>query len=132
MKVNDCVDLHVYAEKIGVRLAKHDNGPKGFYVDGTRTVSTRRGLSIQAYRSTLAHELAHATYRDKPTGNGHYDRRQEARADQWAAQALIDPKAFEDAYIWHRGDPQGIADELEVTHHILDVWRAHHERKTPA
>lgn len=132
MKANDCVDLHVYAEKIGVRLAKHDNGPKGFYVDGTRTVSTRRGLSIQAYRSTLAHELGHATYRDTPTGNGHYDLRQEQRADQWAAQALISPEAFEDAYRWHAGHMPAIADELEVTHHILAVWRNNYENKLPA
>lgn len=130
--MTDCVDLHAYADKIGVRLAKHDNGPKGFYVDATRTISTRRGLSIRAYRSTLAHELAHATYRDEPTGHGHYDQRQELRADRWAARALIDRDTFEDAYRWHAGCMQSIADELEVTHHLLDVWRSMTEPKLSA
>lgn len=114
--------LHSYAEAIGVQLVKHDNGRKGWYCDKTRTISTRRGLSIQAYKSTLAHELAHATFRDVPTGNGHYDHRQELRADRWAASVLVDPAAFEDAYIWHHGHLSAIADELEITHHILDVW----------
>ena len=129
MNLATCPALHAYAEAIGVRLQRHDNGPKGFYHHPTRTISTRRGLSIQAYKSTLAHELAHATYGDEPTGNGHYDRRQEARADRWAASALISPEAFTDAYIWHRGHLPAIADELEVTHHILDIW-IQLERKT--
>lgn len=129
MKLTTCPMLHAYAESIGVQLVRHDNGPKGYYCHDTRTISTRRGLSIRAYKSTLAHELAHATYGDVPTGNGHYDHRQELRADKWAADVLIDPAAFEDAYLWHRGDFGGIADDLEVTHHLLNVW-INHERKT--
>lgn len=129
MKLTTCPMLHAYAESIGVRLQRHNNGPKGYYHHPSRTISTRRGLSIQAYKSTLAHELGHATYRDEPTGHGIYDKRQEARADRWAARVLIDPQAFADAYIWHRGHLPAIADELEVTHHILDVW-AQLERKT--
>ena len=129
MNLTTCPELHAYAEVIGVRLQRHDNGPKGFYHHPTRTISTRRGLSIQAYKSTLAHELGHAIYRDEPTGLGHYDQRQEARADRWAANALIDPLAFADAYVWHHGHLPAIADELEVTHHILDVW-VQLERKT--
>ena len=129
MRLTTWPKLHAYAESIGVRLQHHDQGPKGYYHHGTRTISTRRGLSIQAYKSTLAHELAHATYRDEPTGHGHYDLRQEARADRWAATVLIDQEAFHDAYIWHRGHLPAIADELEVTHHILDVW-LQRERKT--
>lgn len=126
------MDLHAYADTIGVRLVKHNNGPKGFYNNTTRTISTRRGLSIRAYRSTLAHELAHATYRDEPTGHGHYDQRQEMRADRWAARALINYDAFEDAYRWHQGHMPAIADELEVTHHLLDVWQENYERTRPA
>lgn len=114
--------LHAYADAIGVRLVRHDNGIKAWYHYPTRTISTRRGLSIATYKSSLAHELAHATYRDEPTGNGHYDQRQEQRADKWAANVLIDPQAFKDAYIWHAGNLGGIADDLEITHHLLDVW----------
>nr|DAK57405.1 MAG TPA: hypothetical protein [Caudoviricetes sp.] len=74
--------------------------------------------------------LISATYRDEPTGHGHYDLRQERRADQWAARALIDPAAFEDAYRWHAGCMPAIADELEVTHHLLAVWRTNYEKET--
>lgn len=122
MKLTTCPMLHAYAESIGVQLVRHDTGLKGYYCPSTHTISTRRGLSIRAYKSTLAHELAHATYRDVPTGNGHFDQRQEQRADKWAADVLIDPQAFEDAYIWHSGNLGGIADDLEITHHLLDVW----------
>ena len=132
MNLTTCPMLHAYAEAIGVQLVKHDNGIKAWYHHPTRTISTRRGLSIATYKSSLAHELAHATYRDEPTGNGHYDQRQELRADRWAARALIDPDMFEDAYRWHAGCMQSIADELEITHHLLDVWRDTQERKTPA
>lgn len=128
MNLTTCPMLHAYAETIGVQLVRHDNGIKAWYHHPTRTISTRRGLSIQAYKSTLAHELGHATYRDTPTGNGHYDQRQERRADQWAANVLIDPKAFEDAYIWHGGDLRAVADDLEVTRHLLDVWCTQLER----
>lgn len=132
MNLTTCPMLHAYAETIGVQLTRHNGGPKGWYSNTTRTISTRRGLSIQAYKSTLAHELGHATYHDEPTGHGHYDRRQETRADKWAACVLIDNDAFENAYRWHRGHLPAIADELEVTHHILDVWCANYKRKTPA
>ena len=128
MNLTTCPMLHAYAETIGVQLVRHDQGGKAWYHHPTRTISTRRGLSIQADKSSLAHELAHATYGDEPTGHGHYDLRQEQRADKWAANVLIDPQAFEDAYIWHRGHLPAIADELEVTHHILDVW-INQERK---
>lgn len=129
MNLTTCPMLHSYAETIGVHLVRHDNGIKAWYHHPTRTISTRRGLSIQAYKSTLAHELGHATYRDTPTGNGHYDQRQERRADQWAANVLIDPTAFEDAYIWHAGHLPAIADELEVSQHLLDVWINQHEKE---
>ena len=118
----NAVDLQRIAEAIGVTLLHHDGGPKGWYDSYTHCVSTRRGLSIQQYRSTLAHELCHAIHRDQPTGNGHYDQRQERRADTYAARLLIDPKAFRDAYAWHGPHIPAIADELEVTQHILNHW----------
>lgn len=130
MKLTTCPQLHAYAEALGVRLVKHTGGIKGKYFHLSRTISTRRGLSIIAYKSTLAHELAHATYGDIPTGNGHFDQRQEARADQWAANVLIDPDHFYDAHIWHGGHLPSIADELEITQHLLTVWVSNLERKT--
>ena len=115
-----CPDLHHVARQLGVTLTRHTGGVKGYYNHTTHT-STRRGMSIQQYRSTLAHELGHAHYRD-PTGHGHYDQKQEARADRYAARLLIDPQAFDTAYRWCQGDHRELADELEVTQHLLAVY----------
>lgn len=117
-----CPDLHHVARQLGVTLTRHNGGVKGYYNHTTHTISTRRGMSIQQYRSTLAHELGHAHYGDHPTGHGHYDQKQEARADRYAARLLIDPQAFDTAYRWCQGDLQELADELEVTQHLLAVY----------
>ena len=122
------VELHLLAESMGVQLRRHTGGPPGWYDHRRRIISTRRGMSIQQYRSVLAHELGHAAHGDTPTGNGHYDQRQERRADEYAAQLLINPHDFEAAAIWHHGHLPAIADELEVTQHILKTWTTLTER----
>ncbi|HAT1242515.1 TPA: ImmA/IrrE family metallo-endopeptidase [Corynebacterium striatum] len=122
------VELHLLAESMGVQLRRHTGGPPGWYDHHRRIISTRRGMSIQQYKSVLAHELGHAAHRDTPTGNGHFDQRQERRADEYAAQLLINPHDFEAAAIWHHGHLPAIADELEVTQHILKTWQSLYER----
>ena len=124
----NAVDLHRLAESMGVTLRRHNGGKKGWYDHATRTISTRRGMSIQQYRSVLAHELGHAHHGDTPTGNGHYDQRQERRADEYAARLLISPIEFEAAATWHHGHLPAIADELEVTKHLLKTWQSLNER----
>lgn len=122
------VELHLLAEYMGVQLRRHTGGCPGWYDHHRRIISTRRGQSIAQYKSVLAHELGHAAHRDTPTGNGHYDQRQERRADEYAAQLLINPHDFKAAAIWHNGNLPAIADELEVTQHILKTWQTLHER----
>ena len=118
------VELHLLAESMGVQLQRHTGGHPGWYDHHRRIISTRRGQSISQYRSVLAHELGHAAHRDTPTGNGHFDQRQERRADEYAARLLINPTDFETAAIWHHGHLPAIADELEVTKHILKTWQS--------
>ena len=122
------VELHLLAESMGVQLRRHTGGPPGWYDHHRRIISTRRGQSINQYRSVLAHELGHAAHGDTPTGNGHYDQRQERRADEYAARLLISPIEFEAAATWHHGNLPAIADELEVTQHLLRTWQSLHER----
>lgn len=122
------VELHLLAESMGVQLQRHTGGPPGWYDHQRRIISTRRGQSISQYRSVLAHELGHAAHGDTPTGNGHYDQRQERRADEFAAQLLISPVEFEAAATWHHGHLPAIADELEVTQHLLRTWTTLTER----
>lgn len=116
------IDLHRLAESLQVRIVRHDSGEPGWYDHKRRIISTRRGQSIAQYRSVLAHELGHAAHGDAPTGNGHFDQRQEHRADAYAARLLISPVEFEAAAIWHQDHLPTIADELEVTQHLLQVW----------
>lgn len=125
-------DLHRLAESMGVTLTRHTGGEKGWYDHATRTISTRRGMSIAQYRSTLAHELGHAAHGDTPTGNGHYDQRQENRAWAYAANLLISPVDFAAAALWHNDNVPAIADELEVTQHLLRTWNALYERQIAA
>lgn len=119
-------DLARLAEDMGITLRRHTGGKKGWYDHPTRTISTRRGLTIAEYRSTLAHELGHAHHSDHTTGNGHYDQRQECRADQYAARLLITPHDL-DTWCQFYGpcNPAAIAHELEVTTHLLTVYLTH-------
>ena len=119
------LDLHRIADDFGVKLCKHTGGLKGFYLHDLRLISTRRGLTIAEYRSTLAHELAHAHF-----GDTHSTPRNETRADQWAANLLLDETAVRDALIWHNHHRSPAAYDLEVTEHLLDVWLANIERKS--
>lgn len=123
------VELHLLAESMGVQLRRHSGGCPGWYDHRRRVISTRRGQSISQYKSVLAHELGHAAHRDSPTGNGHFDQRQERRADEYAARLLINPADFKAAAIWHHGHLPAIADELEVTQHILKTWQSLYERQ---
>lgn len=123
------VELHLIAEHMGVQLQRHTGGPPGWYDHHRRIISTRRGQSIAQYKSVLAHELGHAAHHDTPTGNGHYDQRQERRADEYAARLLINSTDFESAAIWHQDHLPAIADELEVTQHILKTWTSIYERQ---
>lgn len=122
-------ELHLLAESMGVQLQRHTGGCPGWYDHHRRVISTRRGQSIAQYKSVLAHELGHAAHGDTPTGNGHFDQRQERRADEYAARLLINPTDFKAAAIWHHGHLPAIADELEVTQHILKTWQTLYERQ---
>ena len=115
-------DLHRLAEALNVTLTHHEGGGKGYYCHTTRTITTRRGLSVAQYKCTLAHELGHAWHQDTPTGNGHYDQRQENRAWQFAANLLRDMQELENACAWHQGNLAAVADELEITQYLLNFW----------
>lgn len=114
--------LAVIAEFLGVTLTHHDDGPPGYYTHQTRTISTRRNLSVGMYRSVLTHELGHAAYQDYPTGNGHYDQRQERRADRFALRLLFTDQEFRTAYDWCGPCISALADELECSQHHVRLY----------
>lgn len=118
--------LAALAEDLNTTTTHHAAGPKGWHHPETRTISTRRGLGIEEYRSTMAHELAHAHYEDRACSNSWFHRRQERRADRWAADYLINEDHFLEAQQWNGNDLPAIAQDLEVTTHLLTVWINHH------
>lgn len=124
-------DLHRLAETLGVTLRRHTGGQKGWYDHQLRIISTRRGMSITQYRSTLAHELGHAYYGDVACRDPVLHVRLERRADLYAAHLLIDPDEFRDACIWHHDHLGAVADDLEVTHHLAHIYAHSLERTHP-
>lgn len=119
-------ELHDMAELLGVHLRHHDGDPKGWYSPSLRTISTKRGMAVWDYKSTLAHELAHAVYGDEKTDHGHFDQRQETRADRFAAKLLINPHQLHDVALWHRNDLHALAIDLEVTPTLLEIYLEAH------
>ncbi|MHD0036265.1 ImmA/IrrE family metallo-endopeptidase [Corynebacterium diphtheriae] len=68
--------------------------------------------------------LGHAWHGD----DIHGDPRLERRADQFAAQILITPTEYRLAENLHEAHASGIAYELGVTPHLVEVWQNMYER----
>ncbi|MGJ4169947.1 ImmA/IrrE family metallo-endopeptidase [Corynebacterium macclintockiae] len=115
-------DLHDIANLLGVKLRHHNGLPKGWYSPSLRVISTMRDMAVWDYKTTLAHELGHAVYNDQKTGNRDFDRRQEARADRFAAKLLINDDELKHLAPWHGHDFHSLAIDLEVTPHILEIY----------
>lgn len=91
----------------------------GFYVDAERVILMRPGLDPWNYRAVLAHELAHAYFRDET----YDDPRIERRADQWAAQMLITRDEYRAAEEEVGPSIGALAYTLEVTPAVIATWR---------
>lgn len=122
-------DLLQLADQLGVTIATHDRGPKGWYHHHTRTISLRSDLRAANLRCTLAHELGHALTGDVPTGIAHFDQRMERAADMAAANMLISHTEYAAAEALYGAHDGAIARELGVTTHLLAVWRDTYERQ---
>lgn len=124
-KAENASDLHLVARELGVNLVHHTGGQKGWYDHQTRTISTRRGMSIAQYKCTLAHELGHAYHGDSKPPYDSYHARQEHRAWLFAAELLISRLEFERCAVMFDDSLPAIAEELEVTQHLLKFWLKH-------
>lgn len=122
-------ELMALADALGVTVASHVDGTKGWYEHRTRTVSVRRDLAAANLRCTLAHELAHAMAGDEPTGIPWLDDRMEDRADERAARLLISPAEYALAERLVGPHPGALARELGVTLHVLETWQSLYERQ---
>ena len=121
------LDLFDMAHALGLKVTYHHGRGKGYYLHHRRLISLRNDLTDRQLRSTLAHELGHATRGDVPTGTA-FDARAERAADQFAANLLITEEDYINLEMLHDGALDPIAHELGVTVHLIEVWRKMHER----
>lgn len=92
----------------------------------SRRVLYRDGLSYTETLCAVAHELGHAYHGDEYADDHLRGTRQEARADRWAARALITAKAYEQAEALVGSHPGALAVELCVTVEYIHIWRDLH------
>lgn len=118
--------LHALADRLGVHIQWHTGGPKGLWVSTHRIITLREGMGWRKLRCTLAHELGHAAYDDQPAPDERTYRRQETRADRWAAGALITRTQYEEAEALVGSHAGALALELGVTTHLIHTWRDLH------
>ncbi|MDI6023623.1 ImmA/IrrE family metallo-endopeptidase [Leucobacter sp. UT-8R-CII-1-4] len=88
----------------------------------SRTIRLQPGMLYRLERSVLAHELAHMIRGDRRTILGHYDDKDERRADEWAAHFLIDINSYSAAESRFGTNTEAIAQELEVMDWIVEAY----------
>ncbi|MFD5868323.1 ImmA/IrrE family metallo-endopeptidase [Corynebacterium sp. NPDC060344] len=96
-----------------------DGWPHGLWVPERQQIILRFGLDRVTRRCVLAHELGHDHHRDVRSGFDSLDGKAERRADAFATLLLISPSVA------------GLAHALDVTPHLIRVWRGEHERQAP-
>lgn len=119
---------HLYdiARTLGVRIEHADLahlGRDGDYCAATNTIRLQHGMTRRLARSVLAHELAHAAFGDVPSMFGPVDRKQERRADEWAALRLITREQYRVAESLHGGHAPAMAAELDVITDLVEAYR---------
>lgn len=118
--------LHDYAMALNVQVEYTDLSHlhrNGDYCHSLRLIRLQEGLLPRKERHTFAHELGHATFGDEPSMFPHVHRLQEARADEWAAQFLIDPHEFSESEQRHGGHVETMATELYVLPKTIEAYK---------
>lgn len=96
---------------------------RGVYEHDRRTITLACGLTTAQARSALAHEIGHAWYGHRWTGDPHEDADAERLADEYAARLLVDQGAYAAAEQLVGPHPGAIARELTVTADIVRAWQ---------
>jgi Zn-dependent peptidase ImmA (M78 family) len=111
------------AARLGVKvhIAEMDGDLRGFYSHRHRVIVVRLGMSRAQLNETLAHELGHAFYGHECTTAQMAE--QERQADRRGALLLVDPDAYAAAEAFNP-HVNHIAAELELTPHVIEVWRS--------
>ena len=119
----DVPHLIAIAQDLGLTVVERRGHHRGGYHDGIRQIRINPGMSVRLTRSLLAHEIAHAMYRDVPSPYGPVKMKQERRAWEWAAVYLIEPADFAAAEETRDCHAPSMAYDLGVTVELVDAFR---------
>ncbi len=112
-------------EAMGIAVEYADLPPDrdGEYLHDRKLIRLQRDMATRLHRSVLAHECAHAVFADVPSMFGPVNRKQERRADEWAALRLIEVHDYKRAEAIHHGHPEALAVELGVTVDLIEAYQ---------
>lgn len=119
----DAAHLTALAQELGVQIVERQGRHRAGYHDGCREIRVNPGLPQRVHRSFLAHEIAHALFRDTPSPHAHVSAKQERRAWEWAATYLIDPEDFAETESVREGHLPSMAYDLGVTVEVVSAFR---------
>lgn len=103
-------------------------GDLGGWFPATRRILIRPGVGYRNTLHTAAHELGHAELCHFANPPPWLHPRQEREADEYAARLLITPQEYRDAENAYGPHPGAIANELNTTVELVNIWRDIHER----
>lgn len=119
----DIAHLIDIAVELGLTVVERKGHHRGGYHDGLKQIRINPGMSRRVTRCFLAHEIAHALFRDVPSVYGPVKAKQERRAWEWAACYLIDPAAFAEVERVRDGHAPAMAYDLDVTVELITAFR---------
>ena len=95
----------------------------GEYLHDHSLIRLQRDMPTRLQRSVLAHECAHAVFADVLSMFGPVNRKQERRADEWAALRLVTVDDYKRAEALHHGRADAMAVELNVTLRLVEAYQ---------
>lgn len=122
---NTTTSLKRYAESQGVEVIERhlpNTWPHALYIPELNTIYLEARQPHCYKRVNLAHELGHAVLGHTRPQTEWWEARQELQADIFAARLLIDPSDYAHLEELYDSTP-AIAEDLEVTPHLLHVWK---------
>lgn len=102
------------------RRVEHRSG----YWPDEQVIYLTPGMPPRTLRCVLAHEIAHHILGHRPAVHGLIRRRQEAAANEWAANRLIEPARYAEVEQLRDGHVASMAHDLNVVPEILQVFRS--------
>lgn len=98
------------------------HGHRGEYWHPGRVIALHPRMSHREARSVLAHELQHAIAGDIPSPFGLITERQELLARRATARTLVDAGEYAAAEALRGPHLASIANDLDVTIHVIRDW----------